>query len=199
MPDANGQHRLKSGELLIGQRADLAHIFAGNGEDAFGILIQLLLGIGKMDDGENDEHHSLIPGGEIAKKLSGFLALLFQIKRNQCGKIGVLCLPMLPTGNIALNGKELVLRLAQCLLGSFGNNINGYHHVSGDVADFCYHTVPEIGGVFPQVEYSSYFAIHFKIVPFEGHGIGGDGILKAMPLFCSSVDGIQHGRLMIWA
>ena len=49
------------------------------------------------------EHHALVTGGEIVQHLTGFLALLFEVIRDNGGKVIVAVLSALPVGHIGFH------------------------------------------------------------------------------------------------
>ena len=60
---AIGQDSIQPVLLLPAQDAHLAEILAGHGENGFRIAVQLLPAVGQVYQGNQPEHHPLIPVG----------------------------------------------------------------------------------------------------------------------------------------
>ena len=79
---AQRQRRHQPLRLLPVEGGELAQVLAGNGLEGFRVAVQFRLAVRQMHQRHHGEHHPLVTGGEIVQHLAGFLALLFEVIRD---------------------------------------------------------------------------------------------------------------------
>ena len=191
LPQSIGQNGVQAILLLPAQRAHLAQMLSGHGEDGFGIRVQLLLGVGQMHQRHQAEHHPLIPVGEVIQHLLGFLSLLLHVVGQHGGEVVGGVLFPLPVGRIGLHTQQLVLNLPHRLIGGNRQDVDGQHEAAVHVAEFGNHGVFDVGGVILQVEYPAPSLIDAEVILLKFHGVRAEPILEAVALFhvLSQVEG----------
>ena len=190
-PQSIGQNGIQAILLLPAQRAHLAQMLSGHGEDGFGIRVQLLLGVGQMHQRHQAEHHPLVPVCEVVQHLLGFLPLLLHVVGQHGGEVVGSVLFPLPVGRIGLHTQQLVLDLPHCLVGGNRQDVNGQHEAAVHVAELGNHGVFDIGGVILQVENPAPSLIDAEVILLKFHGVRAEPILEAVALFhvLSQVEG----------
>ena len=191
LPQPIGQNGVQTILLLPAQRAHLAQMLSGNGEDGFGIRVQLLLGVGQMHQRHQAEHHPLVSVGEVVQHLLGFLSLLLHVVWQHSGEVVGGVLFPLPVGRIGLHTQQLVLNLPHRLVGGNRQDVDGQHEAAVHVAEFGNHGVFDVGGVILQVEHPAPSLIDAEVVLLKFHGVRAEPILEAVAFFhvLSQVEG----------
>ena len=146
---AKRHSRVQTVHLLKFQDTKLTQVLSRRGEQGFGVVVELFLGIRRMHKSQNGKHHSLIPCGQIVEKLLHFLFLLFHIIRHGCRKVVVGILSPLPIRYIRFNPKQAVFCFFHRFIGGNRHNVNRHHQVTVQIGQLGYHTILNIGGVFP--------------------------------------------------
>ena len=113
--------------LLPVEGGELTQVLAGNGLKGFRVAVQFLFAVRQMHQRHHSEHHALVTGGEIIQHLTGFLALLFEVIRDNGGEVVVAVLPALPVGHIGFHAQQPVLHLTHRLVRGDGDHIDGQH------------------------------------------------------------------------
>ena len=168
--------------MLIFKNSHLAHPLPGGGENGIRIHIQLVLGVGGNDHGQDAEDHPLVTGGQIIQKLLAFLPLQFHVIGNDSGEIVIAVLAALPVGNVCLHTEKTVFRLPHGLVCGNGYHVNGEHHVPVQVRQFGYEIILNVAGVVLEVQYPGVPFSDLEIVAVPFHGIRADVVPEAVPL-----------------
>ena len=179
-PQSVGQHGVQTVPLLPAQRGKLAQVLTGNGEQRFGIIIQLLFGTCHMDEGDQPKHHPLVAGGQIIQHLLGFLALKFHVIRYNGRPVVVGVLLPLPVGHVGFHTQQRVLQLAGGLIGGDGQNIDGQHQVPIQVAELRHKAVFQVAGEILEVEYTAHAVIDLEMVSSELHAAGAQPVFEML-------------------
>ena len=155
-------------------------MFSCDGLKRFGVAVQFLFAVCQMHERDHGEQHSLVAGREIIQHLAGFLALLFQIVRNDSGEVLVAVLPPLPVGDVGFHAEELVLHLAHRFVGRHRDHVNGEHHAPVEVGQLQNHAVFDVAGVILEEQHATILIAHLEIIPMELQAVRADRILEIM-------------------
>ena len=142
-----------------------------------------------MHERDHGEQHSLVAGREVVQHFAGFLALLFQIVRNDSGEVLVAVLPPLPVGDVRFHAEQLVLHLAHRFVGRHGDHVNGEHHAPVEIGQLQNHAVFDVAGVILEEQDATVLTAHFEVVTMKLQAIRADRVLEIMPAL--------HGRLQV--
>ena len=140
-----------------------------------------------MHERDHGEQHSLVAGREVVQHFAGFLALLFQIVRNDSGEVLVAVLPPLPVGDVRLHAEQLVLHLAHRFVGRHRDHVNGEHHALVEIGQLQNHAVFDVAGVILEEQHATILIAHFEVVTMKLQAVRADRILEIMSAL--------HGRL----
>ena len=180
-PQAERQRGYKAVLLLEAQLCKLTQMLARNGLERFGVAVQFLLAVRQMHERDHSEQHPLVAGREIIQHFTGFLALLFQIVRNDSGEVLVAVLPPLPVGDVRLHAEELIFYLAHRFVGRHGDHIDGEHHAPVEVGQLQNHAVFDVAGIVLEEQDATVLTAHFEIIPMKFQTIRADRILEVVP------------------
>ena len=164
-------------------------MLACDGLERFGVAVQFLFAVCQMHERDHGEQHSLVAGREIIQHLAGFLALLFQIVRNDSGEVLVAVLPPLPVGDVRFHAEQFILHLAHRFIRRHGDHVNGEHHAPVEIGQLQNHAVFDVAGVVLEEQHPAILTSHLEIIPMEFQAVRADRILEIMPAL--------HGRLQI--
>ena len=182
LPGANGQHGVQAVHLLVFEDSHLAHALPGGGENGIRICVQLVLGVGGNDHGQDAEDHPLVTGGQVIQKLLAFLSLQFHVIGDNSGEIVVAVLAALPVGDVCLHTEKPVFHLPHSLVCGNGYHVNGEHHVPVQVRQLGYEIILNVAGVVLEVQYPGVPFPDLEIVAVPFHGIRADVVPEAVTL-----------------
>ena len=182
LPGANGKHSVQAVHLLIFENRHLAHPLPCGGENGIRIRIQLLLGVGGNDHGQNAEDHPLVTGGQVIQKLLAFLSLQFHVIGNDSGEIVVAVLAALPVGDVRLYTQQTVFHLTNSFVRGDGHHVNGEHHVPVQIGQLGHEIILNIAGVVLEVQYPRNPISNLEIVAVPLDGIRADVVPEAVTL-----------------
>ena len=188
-PQAKRQRGDQAVLLLEAQLCKLTQMLACDGLERFGVAVQFFLAVCQMYERDHGEQHSLVAGREIIQHLAGFLALLFQIVRNDSGEVLVAVLPPLPVGDVRLYAEELVLHLAHRFVRRHRDHVDGEHHAPVEIGQLQNHAVLDVACVVLEEQDATVLTAHLEMIPMELQDIWADRILEVVPAL--------HGRLQI--
>ena len=188
-PQAERQRGDQAVLLLKAQFRKLAQMLARNGLERFGVAVQLLFAVRQMHERDHSKQHPLVAGREIIQHLAGFLALLFQIVRNDSGEVLVAVLPPLPVGDVRFHAEQFILHLAHRFVRRHGDHVNGEHHAPVEIGQFQNHAVFDVAGIVLEEQHTTVLIAHLKVVPMKFQTIRTDRVLEVVPAL--------HGRLQI--
>ena len=142
--DADGQRRVEAVELLVFQRADLAHVLSARGGDRLGVGVELLKRIRRVQDRQDHPDHLLVTGRDVIQEFPDLLALLFHVIGDDGRVVVVGVLLALVVGDVCLNAERLLFPELLRLLCGNRNDVIVEDHVPVAVRQVHHHTVLDI-------------------------------------------------------
>ena len=188
LADTEGHRRIQSVKLLELENTELTKVLSCRSKQSFGVVIELLLSVRRVNHRQNSKHHSLVTGRQVVKELFHFLALLFNVVGKLGRKVVVGILPTLPVGRIGFNAEQTAFGFSHGFIRGYGDNINGHHQIAVEVGHFRYHTVLDIGSILPQEQHSAVTLSNLEIVARELHRVRADEVLEVVSLSAGFLD-----------
>ena len=185
LADAKGHDRIQPVHLLELQDTKLAEVLSGGSKQRFGVVVELLFGVRRVNHRQDGKHHALVSGGQIVQKLLHFPLLLLHVVGHSGGEIVILILFALPVGDVGLNAQQAVLRLLNRFVSGNRHHINAHHQIAVHVGQLCHHAVLDIGRILTQKQHPAITISQLEIVLLELHRIRADEILEAVTLLAS--------------
>ena len=109
--------------------------------------MQLLIGIRHDDQGQDAEHHPLVPGGQVVEELLTLLPLELHVVGDDSGEVVVLVLPPLPVCNVGLHPQQAVLHLPHRLVCGDGQDVDREHEVAVEIRQLVDHFILDVVGI----------------------------------------------------
>ena len=188
LADTEGHRRIQSVKLLELENTELTKVLSCRSKQSFGVVIELLLSVRRVNHRQNSKHHSLVTGRQIIEELLHLLALLFNVVGKLCRKVVVGVLPTLPVGRIGFHAEQTAFGFTHGFIRGYGDNINGHHQIAVEVGHFRYHTVLDIGSILPQEQHSAVTLSNLEIVARELHRVRADEVLEVVSLSAGFLD-----------
>ena len=180
--------RIQPIKLLKLENTELTQVLSCRSEQSLSVVVELFLGVRRVNHRQNGKHHSLVTGRQVVKELFHFLALLFNVVGKLGRKVVVGILPTLPVSRIGFNAKQTAFGFSHGFIRGYGDNINGHHQIAVEVGHFRNHTVLDIGSVLPQEQHSAVTLTDLEIVARELHRVRADKILEIVTLSAGFLD-----------
>ena len=152
-PKAIGQRRIHALPLPVFQDLEFAAVLPARGDQRGGIAVQLFLAIGQVDQCHGHELQLLVVLGQPLQQLFGGLLLLLDVVGKRGGPVQVLILLLGPLRRVGGDTQQDVVDLLHRLAGGDGNEVNGQHEVTAQVAHLRDHGILQDGGIVPEVQY----------------------------------------------
>jgi len=177
---AIGQCGVQTILLLVAQDGELSKALVSDSLQSLGICVQLLQGVGHVDQGNVGKDHALVAGTQVIQELLVLRTELLQLVGDGGGKIVVCVLFLLPAGYIAFHAQDTGLHILHRFIGRDRQNVNGEHEVPGEVRQIGYHAVFDIAGVLPEEQDTAHLAAHLEVVSLKAHPVRGNGVFEMM-------------------
>ena len=147
----------------------------------FGVLVKLFEVICQVRQRHQSQHHTLVAAHEVVHEFLRFAPHLLQVIGDIGGKIVVLILPLLPTGNIRFHGHNALANIAHCFVHRHRNNVNGKHHIPGIVHQLRDHRVGDKAGILPKEQGTAHMIAQLIVIFLKGDTVRGDAVPEVMP------------------
>ena len=188
LADTERHRRIQPIKLLKLENTELTQVLSCRSEQSLSVVVELFLGVRRVNHRQNGKHHSLVTGRQVVEKLLHLLALLFNVVGELGRKVVVGILPALPVGRIGFYTEQAAFSFPHGFVRGHGDNINGHHQIAVEVGHFRYHTVLDIGGILSQEQHSAVTLTDLEIIARELHRVRADEILEVVSLSAGSLD-----------
>ena len=173
---AVGQDGIQAVLLLVAQGGKLAQVLPADGHQGFCVGVKLLQTVRNMDKGNDGKNHPLVSLGEVGQKFLGLSPQLLQLVGHGGGKVVLVVLSLLPSGDVCLDAQNLVLHIPHGLVGGNGQNVNGQHEAAGKVRQVGDHAVLNITGIVLQKEDTAHLISHLEVTGLKSDSVRADEI-----------------------
>ena len=167
-PKAVGQGRVHTLPLPVFQHLELAAVLPARGDQRGGVPVQLLLAVGKVDQCYGHELQLLVILGQLLQQLFSGLLLLLDVVGERGGPVQVLILLLGPLGRIGGDAQQDIVDLLHRLAGGDGDQVDGQHEVSAQIAHLPDHGILQDGRIVLQVQHPPVPFPDTDIVRFVG-------------------------------
>ena len=188
LADTERHRRIQPIKLLKLENTELTQVLSCRSEQSLSVVVELFLGVRRVNHRQNGKHHSLVTGRQVVEKLLHLLALLFNVVGELGRKVVVGILPALPVGRIGFYTEQAAFSFPHGFVRGHGDNINGHHQIAVEVGHFRYHTVLDIGSILPQEQHSAVTLSNLEIVARELHRVRADEVLEVVSLSAGFLD-----------
>ena len=142
-----------------------------------------------MNEGHHAQSHALVAHGQIVQHGTHRVPCIGKLHGRNGGKIVVLVLLVLPTGNIRFHRKGLVLNFFQCLIRGNGLNVDGQNQIAVEFGQFLYKAVLQIGRIVLEEQHPAHLVVgKLEVVRMELDAVRADGVLERMAALCYGIE-----------